>query len=525
MVILSAAVTTKTGRALLSRQFVDMNRLRVEGLLAAFPKLQGTGNKQHTFVETDSVRYVYQPVESIFLLLITNKASNIVEDLETLRLLSKVVPEIAGGTSEDKVSDHAFELVFAFDEVITTGGYRETIDMRTIRQNLDMDSHEEKLANMVKKSKLDAAKDQAKHMSQVIKQRQRDAMKTGMGGGGPMAGMGGGDMDDEDEYNGGSPFGNQNNGDSDFMDAYANPTPPPEPEPIIQVQGMKLGKKKKGKVDLMSKMAAEDGLDVRASMPQEEIADAPPPPPQATSQQPIALSVEEKLTISLSQEGALEAFDLKGTLSLTANDDVAAACRLTVAHKTAAAGTTFATHPKVDKKAWESDGIVQMKGNAKGFPVGRAVGVVRWALSTTDEQQVPLTINCWPEDEGDGQMNVNIEYTAARSGMELYDVSIKIPGCGAQPEIVSVDGTHSHDARSEILDWQLDCIDSGNPTGTLEFNIAQKDEGAFFPIEVSFRSKSLYYDVPISSVESTEGHGSIGYSLDKKVTVDSFRIA
>ena len=80
MVILSAAVTTKNGRALLSRQFVDMNRLRVEGLLAAFPKLQGTGNKQHTFVETDSVRYVYQPVESIFLLLITNKASNIVED-------------------------------------------------------------------------------------------------------------------------------------------------------------------------------------------------------------------------------------------------------------------------------------------------------------------------------------------------------------------------------------------------------------------------------------------------------------
>ena len=29
MVILSAAVTTKNGRALLSRQFVDMNRLRV----------------------------------------------------------------------------------------------------------------------------------------------------------------------------------------------------------------------------------------------------------------------------------------------------------------------------------------------------------------------------------------------------------------------------------------------------------------------------------------------------------------
>ena len=115
-----------------------------------------------------------------------------------------------------------------------------------------------------------------------------------------MAGMGGGDVDDEDDYGGGSPFGGpQNNGD-DFMDAYANPTPAPEPEPIIQVQGMKLGKKKKGKVDLMSKMAAEDGLDVRASMPQDEVVDAPPPPPPTSTQQPIALSVEEKLTISLS---------------------------------------------------------------------------------------------------------------------------------------------------------------------------------------------------------------------------------
>ena len=101
----------------MSRQFVDMTRIRIEGLLAAFPKLMGSGSKQHTFIETEAVRYLYQPMESLFLLIVTNKASNIVEDLETVRLLSKLVPDVAGGVTEDRILDNTFELIFAFDEV------------------------------------------------------------------------------------------------------------------------------------------------------------------------------------------------------------------------------------------------------------------------------------------------------------------------------------------------------------------------------------------------------------------------
>ena len=133
MVVLSAAVTNRSGKALISRQFVEMTRMKVENHLATFPKLIGT-ERQHNTVETAEVRYVYQPIESLVLVLVTTKHSNIVEDLETLRLFSKAIPEYCPGEiDESSICKHAFELLFAFDEIIACFcGQRENVTLREV---------------------------------------------------------------------------------------------------------------------------------------------------------------------------------------------------------------------------------------------------------------------------------------------------------------------------------------------------------------------------------------------------------
>jgi len=174
-VVLAASILSKTGHILMSRQFLTMGKIRIEGLLAAFPKLLGT-DSQHTFVETEAVRYVYQPIEQLYLVLVTNKLSNIIEDLETLKLLAKIIPEYSEGYSEANIEAAAFDLIFAFDEVINLG-YKETLSLSQVKQFIEMDSHEERLHKIIMASKMDEARLSAQKKAEEIDKRKQELAK------------------------------------------------------------------------------------------------------------------------------------------------------------------------------------------------------------------------------------------------------------------------------------------------------------------------------------------------------------
>ena len=128
----------------MSRQFIEMSRSRTEGLLTSFPKLLTTNSANNTFIETESVRFVYQPMDKIYMLLITTKSSNILEDLETLRLFTRVIPEYCKTIEEKEIHTKSFELLFAFDEIVALG-YRENVNLAQIKTFTDMESQEEKI--------------------------------------------------------------------------------------------------------------------------------------------------------------------------------------------------------------------------------------------------------------------------------------------------------------------------------------------------------------------------------------------
>lgn len=145
--MLAASICTRGGKAVLSRQFREVARSRIEGLLASFPKLADSGT-QHTTVEQDNVRYVYQPLDELYMVLITNRQSNILQDIDSLHLFAQVVTSICKSLDEREILRNAYELLSAFDELVTLG-YRENLSLSQIKTFLEMESHEERIQEII----------------------------------------------------------------------------------------------------------------------------------------------------------------------------------------------------------------------------------------------------------------------------------------------------------------------------------------------------------------------------------------
>ncbi|KAK5845803.1 coatomer subunit delta-like [Gossypium arboreum] len=510
MVVLAASVLSKSGKVLVSRQFVDMTRIRIEGLLAAFPKLVGTG-KQHTYVETENVRYVYQPIEALYLLLVTNKQSNILEDLETLRLLSKLVPEYCYSLDEEGICKTAFELIFAFDEVICLG-HKENVTVAQVKQYCEMESHEEKLHKLVLQSKINETKDVMKRKASEIDKSKIDKNKGDKGG---FMSMGSGRIEssfsDMSISSSGSGFGSSSGlGLTTEVDSFStkskgrqlsSATAPPKG------LGMQLGKSQKTNQFLES-LKAEGELiveDVQPRAGQARVAAAAPT-------DPITLTAEEKLNVTLKRDGGISNFDVQGTLSLQILNQEDALIQVQI-ETGGNPGILFKTHPNMNKELFSNENILGLKDPNRPFPTGSAgdaagVGLLKWRMQSADESMVPLTINCWPSVSGN-ETYVSIEYEAsAMFDLRNVVIYVPLPALREAPNVRQIDGEWRYDSRNSVLEWSILLIDSSNRSGSMEFVVPPADSSVFFPISVRFSATSTYSDLKVVNIIPLRGGGA-----------------
>ncbi|KAJ5204831.1 Clathrin adaptor mu subunit C-terminal [Penicillium cinerascens] len=513
MVVLAASICTRGGKAVLSRQFREISRSRIEALLASFPKLADSGT-QHTTVEQDNVRFVYQPLDELYIVLITNRQSNILQDIDSLHLFAQVTASICKSLDEREITRNAFELLSAFDELVTLG-YRENLSLSQIKTFLEMESHEERIQEIIERNKELEASEERKRKAKQLEMQRKEAARTGRAAAPrtpsypvytppsrPSV------PDTYDTY------------EAEKKKTFAKPIP-------SRGKGMQLGKKSKA-TDIYEKVRGDLGPEVEESSPL--VTETSTPVQEISSarvsltadRDPVHVTIAETISATLTREGALKSFEVKGDLQLRITDPSFTKLRLDL-QATPTHGAQFRTHPNVDKALFTSSSAIQLKDTSKRFPANNSIGVLRWRVASSADNAdiLPITFTVWV-NKGSDSTTVTVEYELTGSD-SLRDVVVTIPYGATEPAVSSFDAVY--EVSGDSIDWNLGAVDESNPSGSFEFESTDDDENEFFPMNVRFTKTRPFVDVDVLSASLLEMEGeSTGFSKDVRSVAENFLI-
>ncbi|KAF7712489.1 Coatomer subunit delta [Penicillium ucsense] len=515
MVVLAASICTRGGKAVLSRQFREIPRSRIEALLASFPKLADS-QTQHTTVEQDNVRFVYQPLDELYIVLITNRQSNILQDIDSLHLFAQVTTSICKSLDEREILRNAFELLSAYDELVTLG-YRENLSLSQIKTFLEMESHEERIQEIIERNKELEASEERKRKAKQLEMQRKEAARSNRGAA-PRA---------------------------PNYPAYTPPSRPSVPETFDSYEaekkktfakplptrgkGMQLGKKSKA-TDIYEKVRGDLGPEIEESSPLvTPQASTPVQEPSSArvsltgDREPVHVTIAETISATLTREGAVKSFEVKGDLQLRITDPAFTKLRLDL-RAIPTQGAQFRTHPNVDKALFTNTSAIQLKDTTKRFPANNSIGVLRWRVASTADnaELLPITFTVWV-NKGSDSTTVTVEYEL-NGADTLRDVVVTIPYGTSEPAVASFDAVY--EVSGDSLDWNLGTVDESNSSGSFEFeSTGDGDENEFFPMSVRFTKSQPFVDVDVLDATLLEmGGESAGFSKDIRSVAENYLI-
>ena len=142
MAALSVVICDKSAKIIFARQFFNISRMDLEEYIIQFSR--GVDScKEITHFESDKVRYIFIPIDTFYLILITTKNSNIIEDTEILKLIYRLIQDLCNSINQESIVENAFEIMLGIDDIVSLG-YRNSVNLGQIKQYLQMESAEEK---------------------------------------------------------------------------------------------------------------------------------------------------------------------------------------------------------------------------------------------------------------------------------------------------------------------------------------------------------------------------------------------
>lgn len=515
MVVFSASIVSNR-KILLSRQFVEMTRGDVETYLNRFIKNveQFCLSNEYTYMEIDNIRFIYQAIDSIYLILMTPLNSNIIEDMDSLQLFCQVLYDCCNNPppiTEDLIADNCFEVIFAFDEIISFG-YKESINLSQIKTCLEMESQEEKLHKLIRQNKENEEKERRRHIANKLDKERtsneafsqtnyapttsnNNIVKSSLSGIAAFAeSVGVGKIA---KSVGIGPIKNAIRGDhtvvsnSDLASAsctsfgkFAN-----ESTSVQSInapgKGMLVGKKKpnadlKQNTDYPSKIGEKGYSDIKLQDNTNRTIDL-------TITEDDCSIIEEKIECLLNLDGTIQSkVEIQGTFQVTLSSEKFPEYSITEDPR-----FQFKTHPNLDKEKFQKNGrLVLKEGINRTFPINTLMPLVKWRLSSnfqSNQFEIPFSFSCWPLDVGDGLTNLTIEIEPSQ---QITDFELKVP-------ITSIStyntNTGALNQNENNYCWEIPQL-SPSETVVLELSTSQSH---FLPINISLSTSQSVCKVGI----------------------------
>ncbi|XP_953001.1 coatomer delta subunit, putative [Theileria annulata] len=346
MSILSTGLASEM-RILVSRQHTPMTREEIESCFSNFLRLIENKSGDHTFVESDKNRFLYQLVDNFYVFVMTTLDSNIIEDLIVLKTLCEIVQNLVKPViNEENILKNIFDILFYMDELVSNNqGENMTFDQ--IKVYIEMDSYEEKLHKKVEKSKVKEEEKRREMTSKMEKRKQLDKLFI----------------------------------DPSYPTSHSSYQEPP---PVIQEPKIQLQSRNISQYNTIKKLK------------EKEIAKI------VEGEAPVVVQIIETCNGNLHLDGDVDSLNVQGELVTTVFEEQAQSASLQF---TSNKDIKMKYHPMVDKKMVTKSKIELQNG----FNLAQPLSIIKWKYKLSEED-FPLSVTCWPS-EGTTECVVVIEIT------------------------------------------------------------------------------------------------------------------